>query len=155
MPGLLKIVGKAPLTLGVHEGRLAPCPEAPNCVNSQYGGDSPGDVAAHHVPPFAFEGDPYEAMTRLVAVLLSRPEARIVRQTRAYLHVEFERRLFGIIGLVDDTEFLLDAEAQVIHLRAASRLGFLDFDANRSRIEELRVAFDEADDQDGSSLPES
>ena len=47
---------------------------------------------------------------------------------------------------MDDVEFLLVASEQVIHVRSASRLGITDFGVNRARVEELREAFDEADE---------
>jgi uncharacterized protein (DUF1499 family) len=151
---LIRFPGKTPLTLGPHEGQLAPCGDRPNCVCSQFGGDAPADVSPHYIRPLLFDGDPYDAMTRLIAVLLNLPSAHIVTQTRDYVHVEFERLVFGCIGLLDDAEFLLDSQARVIHVRAAARLGYSDLGINRARIEELRVAFDEADDATESSIPE-
>jgi uncharacterized protein (DUF1499 family) len=46
-----------------------------------------------------------------------------------------------MIGFVDDLELQVDAAAQVIHVRSASRLGRRDFGVNRARIEALRAAF--------------
>ena len=39
---------------------------------------------------------------------------------------------------VDDVEFLEDPSEGVTHVRSASRLGYSDLGANRSRIENIR-----------------
>lgn len=133
---MLKIPGTRPETLGVSDGRLSPCrSDKGSCLCSQ-------DQGPYRVPPFAFSGDPYDAMTRMVAVLLQQPRATIVTQTREYLHAEFESRW---LGRVDDLEFLLVAAESVIHVRSASRLPVPDLGLNRARVEELREAFDNAD----------
>lgn len=139
---MLKFPGKPPPSLGLHDGRLAPCPGSANCVCSQRQADAPDERAAQHIQPFKFAGDPFEAMTRLVAVLLQRRDARIVSQTREYLHAEFEKRL---LGMIDDVECLLSPGERVIHLRSASRQPWPDFGISRARLEELREAFDDAD----------
>ena len=66
------------------------------------------------------------------------PGARIVTRKPDYVHAEFQSRM---IGFVDDLELQVDAAAQVIHVRSASRLGRRDFGVNRARIEALRAAF--------------
>ena len=38
----------------------------------------------------------------------------------------------------DDVEFLLDEEAQVVHVRSASRVGHSDMGLNRRRYEAIR-----------------
>ena len=60
----------------------------------------------------------------------------MIEQRDGYVYAEFETRWMKFI---DDAEFLLDASAQVIHVRSASRLGRKDFGVNRSRIESLRA----------------
>lgn len=42
------------------------------------------------------------------------------------------------MGYVDDVEFRLDAEANLIHVRSAARLGRRDFGVNRARLEAIR-----------------
>ena len=41
----------------------------------------------------------------------------------------------------DDFEARVDAAANVIHVRSASRLGKRDFDFNRQRVETIRSRF--------------
>ncbi|MGH8667382.1 MAG: DUF1499 domain-containing protein, partial [Burkholderiales bacterium] len=47
----------SPADLGVRDGRLAPCPETPNCVSSQAQGK-------HYVAPLAFADAPDAALAR-------------------------------------------------------------------------------------------
>ncbi len=137
---MFKFPGKPPPSLGLHDGRLAPCAGSANCVCSQPG--AADEQQGQHIHPFKFAGDPFDAMTRLLAVLLQRRDARIVTQTREYLHAEFEKRP---LGMLDDVECLLSPAERVIHLRSASRHPVPDFGVTRARLEELREAFDDAD----------
>ncbi len=142
--GLLSfLTSKRPPTIGVVDGCLQPCdPERSNCVCSQHAleGRSPGP---HHVQPFAYEGDAGDAMTRIIAVLMQQKNCRIVVNRPDYLHAEYTKEP---LGFIDDVEFYLSAAEQLIHVRSASRLGISDFGINRARVQELREAFDEADD---------
>jgi uncharacterized protein (DUF1499 family) len=61
---------------------------------------------------------------------------RIVVREPGYLHAEFSTRL---LRFTDDVEFELRTGPGVIAVRSASRLGYYDFGANRSRIEKLRA----------------
>jgi uncharacterized protein (DUF1499 family) len=121
-----------PAAPGLLEDRLAPCPSSPNCVCSQEA--DPG----HGMEPIAMRGTEADALTRLIAVLESQPDARIVAVKGPYVHAEFTTSIFGF---VDDVEFLIDGESRVIHFRSASRVGSYDFGANRKRMERLRTAF--------------
>ena len=126
---------KTPGGLGVKNGRLAACPDSPNCVCSQEERES------HHVAAFTFEGEATVAFLRLIEVLKTWPRTRIVEQTDRYLHVEFTT---PILRFVDDGEFLLSPEEHVIQVRSAARLGSHDFGVNRRRMEKLRKAFQSA-----------
>jgi uncharacterized protein (DUF1499 family) len=129
------IGAKKPTNLGVTSGRLAPCPNKPNCVCSQ---DS---ESLHRIEPLRYQGMPQEAMARLHAVLNSWPRTQVVTATDDYVHAECTSLVFRF---VDDVEFLLDRTQGVIHCRSASRAGHSDFGVNRSRIEALRQAFQSA-----------
>lgn len=129
---LFSLTAKRPDNIGVHDGRLAPCPDSPNCVCTQAADE------AHRIEPLTYTGSAAEALARLRAVLATRPRVRIVTQSENYLHVEFTSRLFRF---VDDVEFLLDDEAKAIHFRSASRAGHSDLGVNRRRMEEIRQAF--------------
>lgn len=116
---------------GVGTGRLAVCPDRPNCVAS--------DVAdpRHAIAPLPRRGDTATAMACIALAVANLPGARIVLRRGDYLYAEFESR---IMGFVDDVEFLADPAADVIRVRSASRLGYGDFGVNRRRIEAIRAA---------------
>jgi uncharacterized protein (DUF1499 family) len=120
---------KRPGNLGVRDGRLAPPKRTPNCVSSQA---DPSD-AEHYIAPIALGGDAIAAVEKALASL---PEATIVEKKPGYLYAEFRTRL---MRFVDDVEFLHDAQAGVLHVRSASRLGRRDFGVNRRRVEALRL----------------
>ncbi|MCA9080754.1 MAG: DUF1499 domain-containing protein [Planctomycetaceae bacterium] len=120
---------KRPEYLGVHAGRLSPCPDSPNCVCSQ------DADAAHAITPFAVGHDAERQWTLLQQVIQQQPRVTMVTTTDDYLHAEFRSLVFGF---VDDVEFLRDREQGSIHVRSASRVGYSDLGVNRKRIELLR-----------------
>jgi uncharacterized protein (DUF1499 family) len=132
---LLSATAKRPDSLGVAYGRLAPCPDAPNCVCSQ------ADDDAHRMDPIPFDGDADAAWSRLKATLAKQPRITVVEEKRDYLRAEAVSLLFRF---VDDVEFLIDRDAKVIHFRSASRAGRGDLGVNRQRMEAIRKAFAEA-----------
>ncbi|MEX6502486.1 DUF1499 domain-containing protein [Pseudomonas zhanjiangensis] len=119
--------GSPPANLGLQAGRLAPCPQSPNCVSSQAGD------AEHRVEPLPLVGSPEQTQMRLLAILASEPRARLVQQDGRYLRAEFTSR---VLRFVDDVEFLIGEQA--VEVRSASRLGYADFGVNRDRVERLR-----------------
>lgn len=131
LAGHLGRVGERPRTLGVREGRLAPCPPSPNCLSSQA---DPTD-ALHYMTPLRFQGSPAEVQQRLAALLRRSVGATLVAEGPDYLHAEFK---VPLVPFVDDVEFLLDEQAGLIHLRSASRVGQGDLGVNRRRVQSLR-----------------
>lgn len=115
----------------VQSGQLAPCPDRPNCVNSQ------SDDSRHRIDPIRYTGDTADAMCLLELVVQEMPGTRIVNRTARDLHVEYRSRWFGFI---DDVVFTLPEEP-VIHVRSASRKGYYDFGVNRKRVERIRSLF--------------
>jgi uncharacterized protein (DUF1499 family) len=128
---VLSATARKPDGLGVQDGRLAPCPNTPNCVSSQ--ADD-----AHRMDPIPYDGDPEEALARLRTVLALRPRTLVVEEKGDYLRAECVSLLFRF---VDDVEFVVDRDAKVIHFRSASRVGRYDLGVNRERMEEIRKAF--------------
>ena len=119
---------------GAAGGRLAVCPESPNCVCSQ------DTDARHAIAPLRYKGYSFERARKvLLGVLSGMKRTRIVEDTGAYLHVEFTSAIFRF---VDDVEFLFDAGSGTIHMRSASRAGYSDFGVNRRRMEAIRSQFD-------------
>jgi uncharacterized protein (DUF1499 family) len=117
----------------IARGRLAACPSSPNCVSSQ----ADPDDRVHFIEPLPGGGDTEATLARLRQIIESLPRTRIAKASGGYLHAEFTSRIFR---WVDDVELLADPEAGVIQVRSASRTGYSDLGANRSRVEELREA---------------
>jgi len=124
--------GTRPTTLGVREGRMAPCPKSPNCVSTQ------STDAKHRIDPLDYTTSIEDARGRLLAIVRTTPRTSIVTEEADYLHVEYRSRLFGFI---DDVEFLFDDENKIIHFRSASRKGYSDLGVNRKRMEQIRERF--------------
>ncbi len=122
--------GKRPTNIGIVSGKLAACPSSPNCVSSF------SQDAEHQIQPLAYISSPTEAMAKLKGAIESLPKTKIISATDNYLYAEFTS---GLMGFVDDVEFLVDDGAKVIHVRSASRLGESDLGVNRKRIETIRA----------------
>ena len=121
-----------PENLGLHDGKLAPCPDKSNCVHSEE------MDTRHAIAPLAFTGNPDEAMRRLYVIISGMERTQVITREVDYLYVEVTSKL---LGFVDDVEFVLDRQAQRIQVRSASRLGYSDFGVNRKRIETIRAVF--------------
>lgn len=137
MRWLIERVSPPPATLGAQNGRLAPCPDSPNCVSSF------AEDAEHAIEPLRYETTREEAHEALVNVIYDQPRVQVIRVEPNYVHATFRSTLMRFI---DDGEFLFDEDAGaidagVIHVRMAARLGYEDMDANRQRVERIRQAF--------------
>jgi uncharacterized protein (DUF1499 family) len=117
---------------GAVDGKLAPCPNSPNCVCSQ------DARPAHSIAPLTYTGPWPAARQKLLAVIRSMPRSRVVAEQADYIHVEFASAVFGF---VDDVEFLVDAAAHLIQVRSAARVGYSDLGVNRRRVEDIRTKF--------------
>jgi uncharacterized protein (DUF1499 family) len=125
--------GSRPSAIGVTAGRLAACPDSPNCVSSQ------STDRRHAIDPLRYEGTVEQARERLIEAVSGMKRARIVVAEGRYLRAEFTSTLFRF---VDDAEFLLlDDGTKTIHVRSASRVGSSDFGVNRKRVKEIRSRF--------------
>jgi uncharacterized protein (DUF1499 family) len=119
--------GTPPTDIGVRQGHLTDCPSSPNCVSSQ------ASDSAHKIAPLALIGGPANSRKRLLALLANQPRVTVVSEQNNYIRAEFTSRL---LRFVDDVEFLFGPQA--IEVRSASRLGYSDLGANRTRVEQLR-----------------
>ncbi|MGK7894776.1 MAG: DUF1499 domain-containing protein [Xenococcus sp. (in: cyanobacteria)] len=116
--------GTRPTNLGVKDGKLAACPGSPNCVCSQ------SEDPQSKIDPLSFV-----SIADLKTIVANMERTTIIEETDNYLYAEFKTKL---MGYVDDVEFYLDSNANVVHVRSASRLGKSDLGVNRKRIEEIR-----------------
>lgn len=113
------------------DGRLKQCARTSNCVNTQ-------DVGGG-VEPLRFTDSPESAWRRLRAAVAGLPRITVLAESDGYLRVEAASAIYGFR---DDLEALLDAEASVIHLRSASRVGLRDRGINARRVERVRRRFE-------------
>lgn len=128
----MKFLCRKSVAGGVVDGKLKPCPPSPNCVCSHE------SDAGHRIEPLPFTGPAADAFQKLAVLLEQRPRTKLITQAETYIHAEVTTR---IMRYVDDVEFLLDADANLIHMRSASRLGHSDLGANRNRLEDIRSQF--------------
>ena len=117
------------------EKRLAACPSSPNCVSSQAADEG------HFIAPFKITGNVEEAWAAFKRVLVSQSRTVITNETGDTLHAQATSLVFRF---VDDIDAILDADARVIHIRSASRVGYGDFGVNRKRVETLRSTLQQA-----------
>ena len=110
--------------------QLAPCPSSPNCVSTQ----APDE--GHVIAPIRYRKSRAEAKGGLKEVIRSLPRTKLVEEGESYLHYEFTSLL---LRFVDDVEFLFDDETKTLHFRSASRTGYSDLGANRTRMEQIRT----------------
>ena len=134
--GLLR--GQMPADLGARDGRLKPPSRTENSVSSQAALHSGAGADYARIEPIRYSGESAAALTRIGAIVLKMPGARILQSGPDYLYVQFETRW---LKFVDDAEFLVVPAESVIHVRSASRLGRRDFGVNRARIESIRTTF--------------
>jgi uncharacterized protein (DUF1499 family) len=104
--------------------KLEPCPNSPNCVSTQA-------VKSKKMEPIKITGSVDTAMEELEEMMAVYENATLVDKEEGYLHYEF---LTKIGKFIDDVEFLMDAEAKVIHFRSASQKGYGDFGKNKRRM---------------------
>jgi len=127
------IMSRRPDNLGAKDGRLAGCPNSPNCVSTEATDDE------HLIAPLTFAGTATEAMARLKNIIESMPRTNIVSADESYLHAEFTTLIFRY---TDDVEFQVNEDDNTIQVRSASRTGYSDLGANKTRVEAIRTAFD-------------
>jgi len=126
----MSMTTRPPDDLLAASGRLAPCPESPNCVSSL------AEDKNHQIAPLAVHGTADAALERVIQTIEAMTRARIVTSGEGYLHAEFSSRLFRF---VDDLELLYDDNVPGFQVRSASRAGYSDMGANRKRVEALRA----------------
>ncbi len=122
--GIVSQAGEAP---GLVQGRLAPCPDSPNCVSSEE--DVSGAAATAPLAASAWSAIPQ---------VVTKQGGTVTSQSDDYISTEFKSAIFGF---VDDVEFRNTEDA--VHLRSASRVGYSDGGANAARVAQIREALGE------------
>lgn len=124
--------GRAIMDTQAGEGKrafLPSCPSTPNCVSSDAADET------HRVKPYRLTAEPAEAWKTLKKIVLALPRTTIRTATQDYLKAEVRSRIFRF---VDDLEFQLRADENIIAVRSASRVGYSDLGVNRRRVEKIR-----------------
>lgn len=124
-----------PKNLGVTDGKLAACPDKPNCVSTQ------ADRPEQRIEPLHMQGDLDTVTLAAREAIFAMPRAKFATELKAYCHVECTSL---ICRFVDDLELWIDEENRLIHARSASRVGYSDLGVNRKRVEKLFDALIEA-----------
>ena len=132
---LLSMTDSVPTTLGLAGGKLAPCPDSPNCVSSA------ATDPRHAIAGFALDRSLGAAKEELKQAVAKLPRTKLISESDNYLRFECRSLLFRF---VDDVEFHLDDATKTIHVRSASRVGHSDFGVNRRRVEAIRALLPEA-----------
>lgn len=120
----------SPGTIGIENGHLKACGTKPNCVSSQ----------AETSSKFYIEALKSNDLQQLWQNLQTKlPEMGLDLKTSEsnYLHFTETSKLFKF---VDDIEFLLNTQDQLIEVRSQSRVGYSDMGVNRKRVERIRKA---------------
>ncbi|MEY3173510.1 MAG: hypothetical protein RLZZ436_1424 [Planctomycetota bacterium] len=130
---LMSFLARAPEGLGVRNGRLAPCPNTPNCVSTQ------AETQQHWIAPLTPASGELTPIARIAEIVRNLRGATVVEQSDTYLRAEFRSLLFRFC---DDVEFFHDVTRGQIHFRSASRTGHSDLGVNRRRMEEIRRKFE-------------
>ena len=122
-------------SLGVTEGKFAPCPGSPNCASTQNG------RKGHAMKPLPYLQTRDSSREKILSILKGMKRTEIVKLTESYIHAECRTALWRFI---DDVEFFLDETARVVHFRSASRVGYYDFGLNRRRMKRISEKYLEA-----------
>ena len=123
---------------GMNDGKLKRCPDKPNCVISE----SEGAVReGQYIKPLQLHDTgqsdlDQSAQWKRIAEIVANEGGMIKQQNDQYLLAEYRSRVFRF---VDDIEFRLDANQNVVHIRSASRSGTSDLGVNRKRVERIRA----------------
>ena len=82
--------------IGFSEGKLAPCPDSPNCVSTQ------SEEKRHAMKPLPYLRTREASREKILRILKDMKRTAIVKITESYIHVECRTALFHF---VDDVEF--------------------------------------------------
>lgn len=124
-----------PDTIGLNDGVLSPCPESPNCVQTYNQDDK-----KHYMDPLPMKGSLQETNERLIQTVESMARTEILTKEANYIHATYTTAVFRFI---DDVEFLIDQENNLVHFRSASRVGYSDLGVNSRRMNKFRKLYEE------------
>jgi len=120
--------------VGLIDGKFYPCYIKHVCVSTQ----APEDDEKHYIEPISYSGSKDEAYDKILKIVNSMKRTKILEQKDNYIHTMFTTALFRF---KDDVEFLFDDNKKIIHFRSQSRMGGYDWNANRNRMEKIKVLY--------------
>lgn len=124
---VLGVMSRSGNPAGLIDGKLSRCPSKPNCVCSEYPQDK-----EHSIDPLSPQQPVNTDANRAVLKeVIAEMGGSIQQEQSDYLAFTFKSALFGF---VDDLEVRLDSGKSVIHIRAASRVGYSDGGVNAKRV---------------------
>ena len=118
---------------GLQNNQLSPCPASPNCVNSEYAEDS-----EHYIAAIAYQNRRVDELIQLLQQTIAISGGHVTNLSDNYIATTYSTRLFRF---VDDVEFRIEPQQQLIHIRSASREGHSDLGANRKRVQRIKQIF--------------
>jgi len=111
---------------GLINQKLSPCPDTPNCINSEFKNDP-----EHFIDALAYKNKSVDDVFVAVKKSIRKTGGHIIKVNKNYISATYTSKLFRY---VDDFEIRVDSESNSIHFRSASRVGRSDFGANSKRI---------------------
>ena len=126
----LSVQSQSGTAVGIVDGKLAVCPNKPNCVSSESNVPLTHSFSAIKLKHL----NSSQPMLTLKKYLLSMG-ATLVVDEEYYIAVTFSS---SILRFVDDLELRLDDENQLVHIRSDSRVGHSDNGVNLSRVLKLK-----------------
>lgn len=122
----------------IEQNKLAPCPDTPNCINTEY-----PDKVNQYQSPLSFPEQKSEQIIALVKKIIINMGGEIIEQQHTinnsyYLHALFTSTIFRF---VDDFEIRIDNINHIVHIRSASRTGYSDFGVNKRRVKTFSTQF--------------
>ena len=135
--GVLSCTGKPPRT-DLIDGHLRPCPDTPNCLNSETAGPA-------YIAPLTYTSSTAKAWQNIKKTIED-TEGVIVASEPGYLRAVYTSQ---VMRFEDDVEFRLDEAAGMIQVRSASRMGMWDLGVNKRRMEYIRHLFSGRDERSG------
>jgi uncharacterized protein (DUF1499 family) len=108
-------------------GRLAPCPDTPNCVCSE-------DYPNRNFQPVVIDTTQIHTEWLLFKQTIIAAGGEIKTEQDTYVWAVFVTPLWRF---VDDFEARLDSESGLIHVRSASRVGGYDYGTNLKRVQHV------------------
>ena len=123
-----------PKETGLVDGRLRPCPNAPKCVSSYE------NEGIHAIAPLIYDSTQEQAYAKLIDIINSIDNSKIVVQQDNYIHAEFKVTIFNWI---DDVEFIFEEDGRTINFSssASAKFGYWDWGENRRRMKFILEEF--------------